>query len=475
MVFYLKYRPKKISELDSKSLVEKLEVILKGKLPDPRLSSRRTRSSGSVPHAFLFTGPKGLGKTSTARILAKSINCTSRKSGEIEPCNECATCKSINNGSNLDVMEIDGASNRGIDEIRDLREKIRLAPVSSLKKIYIIDEVHMLTTEAFNALLKTLEEPPDHVFFILCTTEPQKIPQTISSRCFHIKFAKATDEDLMHSFMRIAKGEGLKIDKEANKQIARLSDSSFRDGAKILEELSMSTKNITLDLIEKKYKTRSIGKSVLGLITSFEKRNAREGIEIVSSLSDESVDFKLFTEELIGVLHQRLLSQVEGESFRMSLEETKKLIEMLVKSHTSIKYAVLPQLPLELTIVEWCSDIKDQSLKVGERKDDLASKGETLQGKNLGSQKEKAAFASGYGEPKHDRILEELISAVKKENFSLAGILRGCRVEKFDKKELMLSTDFKFHKERLNDRKVIEMLEKLISEITNSKVKVSVK
>src|SRR3990167_555527 len=164
MVFYLKYRPKKISELDSSLLVERLESILKGKVPD------------KIPHAFLFTGPKGLGKTSTARILAKSINCTNRKGAEIEPCNKCSSCNAINTGSNLDVMEIDGASNRGIDEIRDLREKIRLAPLSSLKKIYIIDEVHMLTTEAFNALLKTLEEPPKHAFFILCTTEGQKVP-----------------------------------------------------------------------------------------------------------------------------------------------------------------------------------------------------------------------------------------------------------------------------------------------------------
>src|SRR3990167_4943059 len=153
MVFYLKYRPRKISELDSLVLREKLGEVLKGKIPD------------KIPHAFLFTGPKGLGKTSTARIIAKSINCTSRKGSEFEPCNRCSSCKSIDNGSNLDVLEIDGASNRGIDEIRDLREKIRLSPVSAKKKIYIIDEIHMLTTEAFNALLKTLEEPPNHAVF----------------------------------------------------------------------------------------------------------------------------------------------------------------------------------------------------------------------------------------------------------------------------------------------------------------------
>ena len=199
MVFYLKYRPQKIEDLDSLEVKERLSKVL---------------SSKSLPHAFLFTGPKGLGKTSTARIVAKSINCEKKGTGS-EPCNKCESCKSITDGTNLDVIEIDGASNRGIDEIRDLREKIRLTPASSPKKIYIIDEVHMLTTEAFNALLKTLEEPPAHVVFILCTTEPQKVPPTIISRCFHVIFKRASETELMSSFNRIVKGEGLNIDKEA--------------------------------------------------------------------------------------------------------------------------------------------------------------------------------------------------------------------------------------------------------------------
>ncbi len=454
MVFYLKYRPQKIKELDSSLLRTKLEDELSGKLPD------------KIPHAFLFTGPKGLGKTSAARILAKAINCTNRKNKEIEPCNICVSCKSIMNGSNLDVLELDAASNRGIDEIRDLREKIRLAPVSSKKKIYIIDEVHMLTTEAFNALLKTLEEPPTHAIFILCTTEPQKLPPTITSRCFHIKFSKATDEDLVNSFSRIAKGEGLKADKDALLQIARLSDGSFRDGAKILEELSASSKNITASLIEKKYKTVSIDRSLGDLITSFESRDAKKGIQIVLRLAEEGVDFKLFVEELIGVLHQRLVSQVEGESFEMSISETKKLIEMLVKSHTSIKYAVLPQLPLELTIVEWAagSEYSENSEKSDNQ---IIGKSDD---QSLASQKKSNTTGNENG-----KILESLIERVKKENFSIAGVLRGCKVQKFDKKELVLSTNFKFHKERLNDPKIIEMLEKFVTEITGSKVKFAVK
>ncbi len=451
MVFYLKYRPKKISELDSQSLVERLEGILKGKLPD------------KIPHAFLFTGPKGLGKTSTARILAKAINCTNRKNPDIEPCNKCDSCKSITSGSNLDVLEIDAASNRGIDEIRDLREKIRLSPVVSLKKVYIIDEVHMLTTEAFNALLKTLEEPPSHAFFMLCTTEPQKVPETILSRCFHIKFEKATEQDLLSSFRRIVKEEGIKVDKESLIQIAKLSDGSFRDGAKILEELNASSKNITLNLIEKKYKTQSINKYVTDLISSFEKRDAKAGIAIVSSMVEENVDFKLFSENLINNLHQNLISQIENNGSSQDITQAKNLIEFLVKAHVSIKYSVLPQLPLELTIVEWAvaSNAASQS------SDSVSPSSESTESHFV-------PVSVGTSRDKHDRILEDLIQELKKENFSIAGVLRSCKVEKFDKKDLILSTGFKFHKERLNDKKNIDLIEKAILKITDEKVKFSV-
>ena len=455
MVFYLKYRPKKISELDSQSLVDKLQSILKGKLPD------------KIPHAFLFTGPKGLGKTSTARILAKAINCTNRKNPDIEPCNKCSSCKSITNGSNLDVLEIDAASNRGIDEIRDLREKIRLSPVASLKKVYIIDEVHMLTTEAFNALLKTLEEPPSHAFFMLCTTEPQKVPETILSRCFHIKFEKATEQDLLSSFSRIVKGEGIKVDKEALVQIANLSDGSFRDGTKILEELSTGSKNITLNLIEKKYKTQSINKYVTDLISSFEKRDAKAGIAIVLSMVAENVDFKLFSENLINTLHHNLISQIENNGSLKDITQTKNLIEFLVKAHVSIKYSVLPQLPLELTIIEWAAIGDESRIKNQESSKDESSEANS---KLL----QQVQTSSGTTRSKHDRILEELIQELKKENFSIAGVLRSCKVKKFDKKELILSTGFKFHKERLNDKKNIELIEKAILKITDEKVKFSV-
>lgn len=464
MVFYLKYRPKNISQLDSLALVERLEAVLKGKLPD------------KIPHAFLFTGPKGLGKTSTARIVAKAINCTSRKGDEFEPCNKCESCTSIDNSSNLDILEIDGASNRGIDEIRDLREKIRLSPVSSKKKIYIIDEVHMLTTEAFNALLKTLEEPPAHAEFILCTTEPQKIPETISSRCFNIKFTRATDEELVHSFKRILKGEDIKADDDALLEIAKISDGSFRDGAKILEEISIGAKSITLETIDKKYNFQSINKSIDDLILAFKNRDSKKGIEIVSDLANENTDFKLFTESLIDKLHKTLISEASERS--SEINETKRLITMLVKSHISIKYAVLPQLPLELTIIEWCSE---GSESVGEQeasspKPKIEKPAENLKSPKVEVDQEEKVIKKSTNKTssESDNILESLIEGVKKENFSIAGVLRGCSVEKYDKNELVLSTGFAFHKEKLSDKKIIDMLEKNLKEITGENTKIEI-
>ena len=219
MTLYLKYRPRNLDELDLTDVGESLKKILSG---------------DNIPHAFLFAGPKGTGKTSAARILAKIINCT----GKNPPCDKCEECHSITKGTNLDVIEMDAASHRGIDDVRTLRDAVKLAPVNSKKKIYIIDEAHMLTTEASNALLKTLEEPPAHVIFILATTNPEKLIDTIKSRVTFIPFRKATEEEIKNSLRRVIAGEKIKIEDKVVEKIAKLANGAFRDAVKMLEQFT---------------------------------------------------------------------------------------------------------------------------------------------------------------------------------------------------------------------------------------------
>ena len=193
--------------------------------------------SGRVAHAYLFSGSRGTGKTSAARLLAKAVNCTGRKPDSAEPCNRCQSCIEMTAGSALDLIEIDAASNRGIDEIRDLREKVNLAPALGPKKIYIIHEAHMLTEPAFNALLKTLEEPPPHVLFVLCTTDAQKIPLTVIGRCQQFVFRRLSEEQITARLEHIAKTEKLQVDPEAMRLIARTAQGSMRDAVGLLDQL----------------------------------------------------------------------------------------------------------------------------------------------------------------------------------------------------------------------------------------------
>jgi DNA polymerase-3 subunit gamma/tau len=194
-------------------------------------------STDHVAHAYLFSGTRGTGKTSTARLLAKAVNCLRRPAGQSEPCNECESCLQIQAGSALDLIEIDAASNRGIDEIRDLREKVNLAPALGRRKVYIIDEAHMLTTEAFNALLKTLEEPPEHVVFVLCTTEANKVPLTVLGRCQQFVFRRHNEQQIAARLRHIAGLEGVEVDEDALALLARVAQGSMRDAIGLLDQL----------------------------------------------------------------------------------------------------------------------------------------------------------------------------------------------------------------------------------------------
>ncbi|HSW96581.1 MAG TPA: DNA polymerase III subunit gamma/tau [Candidatus Saccharimonadales bacterium] len=487
MVFYRKYRPQTIDELDSEKVRETLSAVLRAK---------------DIPHAFLFTGPKGLGKTSTARIIAKVVNCTNRKDGAYNPCNVCDSCIAITKGTSIDVLEIDGASNRGIDEIRDLREKVRLAPATSQKKIYIIDEVHMLTTEAFNALLKTIEEPPSHVMFLFCTTEPQKVPATILSRCFHVSFNRATDEEIKHSLQRIAISENLVIADEALLIIANLADGGFRDAAKILEEIALlaDRKSITKELIEQKYHVTQSEQSSTYMIEFLAKKDTQSALQLVQTLVSQGVDMKYFLGKLLNELHKMLLltvgvqmQQTNAPQMGLRVEEISELVSLLSKAYQDMKLAVIPQLPLEIAIIKYT--FLQQMVLVKETVPFVETDGKPTVQSLTRKQEElkvKSILNPVKEEPKkapenpHEQrvlpakpdnngsILENLIYKTKPFNHSVAAVLRGCRILSLTENEIIIEAAYKFHKERLDETKTRGVLEQVLKEITGKALRIKV-
>ena len=324
-------------------------------------------SQKRVAHAFLFTGARGVGKTSTARILAKALNC--EKGPKINPCNQCANCQEITNGSSMDVIEIDGASNRGIDEIRELRENVRYTPAKSHYKIYIIDEVHMLTKEAFNALLKTLEEPPPHIVFIFATTEPHKIPATILSRCQRYDFKRIPLREIRESLQRIVGEEQIQISQRGLISISQESEGSLRDAQSLLDQvIAYAGKNIVdndiaevLGLIDRKILNDTI--------EAIADKDAERCMEIIEYVYHFGHDLQHFCRELLQYLRDLILIKVsqhpeglielpeeELESYKKQAEkfqfdQLNHLFSLLLKGEQEIAQSTFPRTMLELTLI----------------------------------------------------------------------------------------------------------------------------
>ena len=294
IVLSRRYRPKSFNEIvGQKHVVTTLVNALQ---------------SDRVAHAYLFAGPRGVGKTSMARILSKALNC--QKGTTDAPCNECSTCNSITNGNDIDVLEIDGASNRGIDEIRNIRQNVGYAPAVSKHKIYIIDEVHMLTKEAFNALLKTLEEPPEHVKFIFATTSPSRVPDTVQSRCQRFDFKNISIADISDRLAHICKTENIAAEEEVLQSIAKYARGGLRDSESILDQLaSFCHEKITLRDVYDIFGVVSEEK-LSGLINSFTEKNPELSIEIFHSIMESGRDIEGFIDQLLLYIRDLLLVSV---------------------------------------------------------------------------------------------------------------------------------------------------------------------
>src|SRR3989338_7791855 len=338
-MFYIKYRPKTIKEIDNLSAKVMIGKILE---------------SSTLPHAFLFVGQKGTGKTSTARILAKAVNCLNNKfssnpsndSQSYEPCNKCVNCKSIGLSSFTDVIEMDAASNRGIEEIKNLIRETSFLPMSGGYRVFIIDEAHMITNEGFNALLKTLEEPPKSAIFILATTNLEKLPKTIVSRCLKINFGKASNTDIYSMLKRIAKTDNIDLKDDLLQLIASHSESSFRDAAKILEEITFQ-KIKSIEEVEKFLGIR--GRN--DLIEVIEKKDFRKTLIWIKEFSENGGDFKNLIEDILSQLHSQLLikndvRESEDKETPLTLSEISLLMKLLVEAYQNLRNTPIDSLPV---------------------------------------------------------------------------------------------------------------------------------
>lgn len=475
MAFYRTYRPQVIDDMDNAQVRALLASLL-------------TKDRAQLPHAYLFTGPKGTGKTTAARLIAKLFNC--EKLGKHGPCGDCNSCNTIATGANIDVLEIDAASNRGIDEIRELRSRIGLAPVNGAYKVFIIDEVHMLTTEAFNALLKTLEEPPAHAVFVLATTDPQKIPDTIISRCMHLVFARATEEELIHVLTRIAKTEKVKIDDEAIAQIAQVADGSFRDAAKLLEQMSFATGAISVKTVRESL-ALSDNAERMAFLSHLSEHSVKDALSVVNELVSSGKDIKGFIVDVLCDLEKMLVAVATGgQKGAWTIEEIQKAIALFTRSYSELKFTPIEQLPLELAVIDFCnkpfvSQVPSSSSVVTPKPEAVVRHTPQVSKDAPVVHLPPAAPAVVIPDPTpvssgmltFEKLVDhwpDVIAAMKPYNHSVAGVLRSSRPKAVGNGIVTIEAFYKFHQEKLSEMNARQTLSDLLKKLFGEKVKVEI-
>lgn len=488
MAFYHTHRPQQFSDLLGQDHI--------------RTTLQNALAANTVGHAYLFAGPRGLGKTTAARLLAKAVNCekinnlklktnNSEKNMELstinyqlstnpEPCNKCPACIAITKGNALDVLEIDAASNRGIDEIRELRDMVKFPPSQLHKKVIIIDEVHMLTKEAFNALLKTLEEPPEHIIFILATTEPHKIPATILSRVQRFDFALAKDDQLAKHLIAIAKKEKKSIDNDAAVLIASLAEGSFRDGVMLLEQISTSQDKITANTV-RTILGLSSNEEVIQFITALEDHNRPLALQTIDDFSAAGGDPSTFITQIIALLRTRLR---ENDDPRLV-----DWINGLLLALNQLKSSPLPRLPLELFIAKQLAgehassaqQLDTISVKTNPPINNVSpapphtvvlnvveeDKPASSPVKTEKTEAKPAIILST--QVKHvidENIWHNLIKSLRDKNASLAALLEGSHLINSTNGDITIAVKFKFHQDKISSRTNLPLIETALQEIT---------
>ncbi|MDD2483341.1 MAG: DNA polymerase III subunit gamma/tau [Candidatus Shapirobacteria bacterium] len=458
-VFHLKYRPIKFSDLDLTDVASSLKKYLAGK---------------DVPQSFLFSGPKGAGKTSAARILARAVNCTDLQNGE--PCGKCENCKEIIKGGAMDIIEMDGASNRGIEDVRSLKDKAYLLPSKLSKKVFIIDEVHMLTKDAFNALLKLIEEPPKHTIFILCTTDSEKIPETVLSRLVRVDFRKGGKSELMSSLQKIIEGEGIEIAKEAIDFIVEKSDGSFRNLQRNFNELYLQLgKKLKTDEVFKFYLDKSGSYSEENFDKDLDEGNIKLILEKLEKMANDGIDFSSFRLKLMNFFQKKILAFYgigDNKNIGLNLEESEFLINLLVKASKQEKEVEIDQLPLELAVVEFVGQKRNNVDQKNKKEIEIVKEKpiivETMAVEEKVVEAEEPVIVNQdctIGVEAVEEKWGNLLMAIKPFNHSVEAFLRASRPKSIKGKTLLLEVFYPFHKDRLEEAKNRKIVEECMTKV----------
>ncbi len=478
-VLYLKYRPQVLSEVFGQDHIKKT-------LLSALLNNR-------ISHAYLFTGSRGTGKTTIARILAKAVNCANPKNGE--PCNKCESCKEITVGKSLDVIEIDAASNRGIDEIRELRDKIKFLPAKSRYKVFIIDEVHMLTREAFNALLKTLEEPPPHALFILATTEIHKVPETILSRCQRFDFSRIKMADLVSYLKKVSQQEKLKVENGGIELIAANAGGALRDAVNLLDQVASLGSEITIASLQAILGLTDIS-AVYKLVDLLIDQKITEAIELINELLERGYDLVSFDKKLIEHLRHILILKVSGRAdlIEVTAEQLEKIrrqatdlsssqllimIKIFLQAEKKSSLASLPQLPLEIAVLE-INETEPKTEYKGKNIYDDNDEKKKINANSINKneiKKEKDSFtkASKQGLDQFNKIIKNwdtILAETKLSNYSINAFLKACKPCSLEDDTLCLDFFYSFHKEKISEPKNRDVVEKAIKKVTGQSYKI---
>jgi len=409
---------------------------------------------GWISHAYLFSGPRGTGKTTVARIFAKSLNCVNGPT--VEPCNICDQCVSIQQGNSLDVVELDAASNRGIDEIRSLREQTRFVPIGGRYSVFIIDEAHMLTQEAFNALLKTLEEPPPGIIFILATTDPQKIPPTITSRCLRFDFRRIPDELIRKRLEEVAIGEDIPYEDSSLEILSRYADGSLRDALAYMEEAilygggSLKVREVIECLGVPSYM------QIKDFLLAIYRGDLDKGLEVIDDVMGGGVEPKIFIDNVISALKDMALLPDEKSEIRWSLEEISRCISLLEDLSLKLRWYNFPKLVLEVGLIKLISNFKRAVVVSEVRKADVPV----------------VEFSTDFDKIKD--LWSLFLDTVKRESIRLHAILRECFPSSFTDNTLIIGirAGFSFHYEYLSKQENKRVLEKILSSLLKKDVKI---